>query len=218
MTQKHILIVEDGDVDRAVLKKSLEKNAEYAVRTTATATEALTLIAQQKPDLVLLDVMLPDSSGTETLIKIRNLHKAIDLPVIMVTSKNETKDVVEFLRLGASDFVSKPVNVDVLLSRIQTQLNLSAASNEAAKLREIAALDAMIATYNHEINNPLAIAIGATSKSEWQNDVSAVKSVIQSLWRIADIVKQIRAVSVKKDLEFENYAKTGKILKVKRSA
>ncbi len=129
-----------------------------------------------------------------------------------MTSKADTVDVINSLRSGANDYITKPVNFEIALSRINTHLKLSEVSKEMAKLQELAALDAMIATYNHEINNPLAIAIGYLE----QQDLNSVREKLSSsMWRIADIVKKIKTVSEKKEIEYQSYAGTTKTFSLK---
>ena len=83
--------------------------------------------------LVLLDVEMPEMSGLEVLRSLRQRHTRVDLPVIMVTARQESKDVVEALTIGANDYVTKPVDFPVALARIETQLSLQYA---AAALRD----------------------------------------------------------------------------------
>ena len=73
-------------------------------------------------DLVLLDIMMPGLDGIEVLKRIRLRHSPLALPVIMVTAKNESEDVVESLELGANDYICKPVSLPVALARVEVQI------------------------------------------------------------------------------------------------
>jgi len=91
------------------------------------------------------------------LQKIRKEYSSIELPVIMVTSKNETSDIVNALDAGASDFITKPFQIKIALARINTHLQIKEMSASLIKKNKRDAVAAMIATYNHEINNSLTI-------------------------------------------------------------
>jgi two-component system alkaline phosphatase synthesis response regulator PhoP len=86
--------------------------------------EALDAVAKNKPDLVLLDVMMPKMSGFEVCRRLKNNPKTADVPVIMVTALNEYGDIERGIDCGTDDFVSKPVNKLELLTRVRTMLKL----------------------------------------------------------------------------------------------
>ncbi len=125
----HILVVDDNEDNRIILEHFLE-NAGYAVETAANGREGLDAIRQARPAAVLLDVMMPKMSGLEVLQQLRGESATESLPVIMVTARSESKNVVEALRAGASDFVSKPIDYDVLVARLETHLRLARMSRE----------------------------------------------------------------------------------------
>ncbi len=157
---------------------------------------------------------MPGVHGTEVLKKIREKFNPIWLPIIMITAKSEASDVVSCLQKGANDYITKPLNFEVAVSRISTHLKLAEISHEMSRLKEMAALDAMITTYSHEINNPLAIAIGCLNTSLLDDEV-AVEKLKSSLWRVADIVKKIRSVTEQKEAEYQEYAGSGKMVKMR---
>ncbi len=182
MNTKKILLVDDSDFDRELFRKVLSKVENFQIVEAETGEKCFEILNTEKIDLILMDIMMPGVFGTEVLVKIRSNFNALLLPIIMVTSKADTVDVINSLRSGANDYITKPVNFEIALSRINTHLKLSEVSKEMAKLQELAALDAMIATYNHEINNPLAIAIGYLE----QQDLNSVREKLSSsMWRIA---------------------------------
>lgn len=120
---KRILVVEDDHAIRSLLHMLLEDEL-FDVRAVATAAEALAECAEQKFDLVLLDIRLPDSSGFEVC---RQLRRVSDVPIIMVTAQHDSHDVVVGLELGADDYVTKPFNDRELLARIRVQLRRTTA-------------------------------------------------------------------------------------------
>src|SRR3954467_10409477 len=99
------------------------KNAGYAVRTTASGTEALKLVDSEKPALVVLDLMLPDLDGVEVCKRIRAKG---ELPVLMLTARDEDVDKIIGLEVGADDYMTKPFNPRELVARVKAILRRSA--------------------------------------------------------------------------------------------
>ncbi|MEQ1666464.1 MAG: response regulator [Bdellovibrionales bacterium] len=216
MKTNTILIVDDSEFDRNLLVNALTKKGDFQTLEAINGDQCLQMLTTHKIDLVLMDIMMPGTFGTEVLMKIRKKFNAIELPIIMVTSKADASDVIGCLQSGANDYITKPVTFDVAVSRISTHLKLAEVSQEMSRLKEMAALDAMITTYNHEINTPLAIAISYIS-APLLKDEASVDNLKSALWRIADIVKKIRAVTEQKEAEYELYAGFRKMIKVKNN-
>jgi len=116
--------VEDEAALVTMLRYNLEKQG-FRVEEAADGQEALTLIAETRPDLVLLDWMLPAMSGLEVCRQIRRRPATRDLPVIMVTARTEDQDAVRGLNIGADDYITKPFSIDALLARIRALLRRS---------------------------------------------------------------------------------------------
>jgi two-component system alkaline phosphatase synthesis response regulator PhoP len=118
-----ILVVDDNEQNLELLQAYLE---DLHCRTIAArdGVEALEIIKKSKPDLVLLDVMMPKMSGFEVCRRIKNNPQTADLPVIMVTALNELGDIERAIESGTDDFLSKPVNKLELLTRVKTMLKL----------------------------------------------------------------------------------------------
>lgn len=116
-----ILIVEDEADLREMLAESLEQ-AGHTIYTAATVSEARKQLEQYQPDLVLLDWMLPDTSGLNWLRQIRRIDRFRALPVIMLTARGEVGDRVAGLDSGADDYIVKPFSLKELQARIRSQL------------------------------------------------------------------------------------------------
>jgi diguanylate cyclase (GGDEF)-like protein len=116
MTKK-ILIVDDSPFFRGQLKLTLSK--EYEVLEAGTGAEGLDLVKREKPDLVLLDIVLPDYSGFEICRILRESESNNLMPIIMITSQDSQEDILVGLELGADDYVKKPFNERELLARIR---------------------------------------------------------------------------------------------------
>lgn len=115
---KKILLVDDDALMRRSLAFNLEQ-AGYQTRTAASAEDGLAIIRSSPPDLVLLDIGLPEMDGLEA---IRQIKSFIQIPVIFVTARRRNLDEVLGLELGADDYVTKPFDVDVLLAHIKAVL------------------------------------------------------------------------------------------------
>ena len=116
-----LLVVDDNEMNRDMLSRRLERRG-YKVLTADDGQPALDLLAREKVDLVLLDIMMPGLDGIEVLKTLRAQHSPSELPVIMTTAKGDSRDVVEALDLGANDYVTKPIDFAVVLARVQKEL------------------------------------------------------------------------------------------------
>ena len=128
----NILIIDDDPHINAIVSKALRAEG-YSAASAYSGTEALMLLTQSKPDLILLDLMLPGLSGEELLPQIK------DIPVIVVSAKADVKDKVGLLLGGAVDYITKPFDMKELLARIMVQLRKNERSADKALLtyREI---------------------------------------------------------------------------------
>src|SRR5215831_19886663 len=121
-----ILIVDDEELNSEGLARRLQRHG-HAVTVVKSGREAIELLGQRRFDLVLLDIMMPGMNGLDVLKFLRRVDSLLDLPIIMVTAKGESEDIVEALELGANDYVTKPLDLPVVLARIRTQLALQRA-------------------------------------------------------------------------------------------
>jgi diguanylate cyclase (GGDEF)-like protein len=130
-----LLIVDDISDNRTILTRRFQRRGFDVVEAECGLT-AIELIDKESFDLVLLDVMMPGMDGIETLKRIRSEHSASVLPVIMVTAKSESTNIVDALELGASDYVTKPVDFAVALARVNTQISRKRAVERVALANE----------------------------------------------------------------------------------
>lgn len=160
-----ILVVDDEENNRDILVRRLTRVG-HEVLAAASGQEALTAVDGKPPDLVLLDIMMPGMSGMETLTRLRRTYTAAQLPVIMATAKSETEDIVEALKAGASDYVTKPLDFPVVIARVGTQLALKQAVDRILQLQrdlerrneELVAANGVINASNERMKEELADA------------------------------------------------------------
>jgi CheY-like chemotaxis protein len=115
------MVVDDNDLNRDVLKRRLERG-NYRVTTVESGRKAVEILALERHDAVLLDIMMPEMDGFETLQKIRENDALEELPIIMLTSINSMEDVKRCISLGANDYVLKPYSIEDLNSRLKKVL------------------------------------------------------------------------------------------------
>ena len=134
--QFKILIVDDDPVNLQVLVNYLHLH-NYAVMQATNGLEAIAFLeAGYIPDLILLDVMMPRMTGYEVTRKIRETWLPHQLPIMMLTAKNQVSDLVSGFEVGANDYLSKPLNKDELLARIKTHLRIKQLRTEKAHIRK----------------------------------------------------------------------------------
>ena len=119
---KKILVVDDN-VDSILILRSILESQGYTVRTAQSGVDALEILSHEIPDLVLLDVMMPQMSGIEVLERIKTTHNSSKVPVIMVTAKIQDEDVMTGYQHGADYYITKPCTAKQLLYGISLVLD-----------------------------------------------------------------------------------------------
>ena len=117
-----VLVVDDNENNREILARRLARKG-YAVSMAESARDLLDRVRDEAVDLVLLDIEMPGITGLDALIALRQIYSAVRLPVIMVTARTQSEDVVKALELGANDYLTKPVDFPVALARVRTHLS-----------------------------------------------------------------------------------------------
>ena len=129
MSERHILVIEDDEAIREMVVFTLRRHG-YEVSDVATSAQARSAIANRVPDLMLVDWMLPDSSGLELIRSIRRDKLLSDVPAIMLTARAGEDDKVRGLESGADDYLTKPFSQRELMARIKAVMRRSAGDNE----------------------------------------------------------------------------------------
>jgi signal transduction histidine kinase len=161
-----ILVVDDNSDARASLIDLLSLEG-FAIIQASDGTSALEMIATMAPDLVLMDVVMPGMDGIETLRSIRQNPSTAELPVIMLTVLDKPIDMVQGIEMGATDYLTKPPQFEVLVAKVRTQLHLKRLQDQRRldliALQELNALkDKFLRIAAHDLKNPLNnITMGA---------------------------------------------------------
>jgi diguanylate cyclase (GGDEF)-like protein len=150
LTKDTILIVDDMDTNLKILKELLNKT--YNIVSSISSTRVLDIALEHKPDLILLDIMMPEYNGYEVCKKLKNNPKTKDIPVIFITVRTDEDSIEKAYNAGGIDFISKPFKPKELLMRISTQLKLKKLiedlESSKAQLKDLASIDSLTKLYN----------------------------------------------------------------------
>ena len=127
-SQYNVLAVDDIPLNLLLVQKMLAK-FNFKLRTAANGQQALDAVAEQKPDLILLDLMMPGIDGFEVIRRLRADPSTADIQIVILSALNSNEDVVKGFNLGANDFIMKPIIMEKLLSCVNTQMQLVAAKS-----------------------------------------------------------------------------------------
>ena len=138
-TPARVLIVDDDSTNRDILGTLLAAQG-FAIFTAIDGEQGLAVAREQKPDLILLDVMMPKMDGIEVCRRLKSDPALPFMPVIMVTARTDSKDIVAGLEVGADEYLTKPVDPDALVARVKSMLRVKAlhdtVQGQAAQLSE----------------------------------------------------------------------------------
>jgi two-component system, cell cycle response regulator len=142
-----ILIVDDVEANITILQRTLA-SVGYNISVAFNGQKALDLVPKLKPDLILLDIMMPGIDGYEVCRRLKQSDESKYIPVIFITAKGDTESVVEGFDVGAVDFIMKPFKIKEVCARVHTHLTLSAALN---KLIQDSETDPLTGLFNRRI-------------------------------------------------------------------
>lgn len=154
-----ILVVDDIATNVMLLKAVLGK-AKYKIITASGGVEALEKVKTESPDLILLDIMMPDLDGYEVLQRLKADPASDEIPVIFLTALHTPEDIVKGFKYGASDYVSKPFNHEELITRVAHHIYLAAAQRTIIQQRDelkatVEARDKMYSVIAHDLRSPI---------------------------------------------------------------
>ena len=157
----HKILVVDDVVSNVLLLKILLTNEKFQVLTANNGTSCIEAAKNHHPDLILLDVMMPDISGFDTAVILKKEKETADIPIIFLTALNSPSDLVHGFQVGANDFLTKPFNKEELVMRVMHQISLVAAKriivqqNDELR-RTINNRDKMYSVIAHDLRSPMA--------------------------------------------------------------
>ncbi len=192
-----ILIVDDTPKNIQVLGKTLEQR-NYEIIVAQSGLQALTVVEKILPDLILLDIMMPDMDGFETCKRLKDNPKTKEIPIIFLTAKIEIDDLVKGFDLGAVDYITKPFNSKELLRRVETHLELRKKSKYLAlsnqNNREL------IHILCHDLTNPIGFIDGVLQLADqdpsvFQDMKDSLRTAVTNCINIIDQVKKMQALT-----------------------
>jgi len=208
MSAPNILVVDDQPINVQLLKRKLEREG-IQVTAAYNGMEALQSVAANKPDLILLDVMMPDMDGIEVCQRLQANEDTRSIPVIFITARTSKEGKLEGLGVGAVDYITKPIDLDETLARVQTQLRFVTINREMVDLqrrlveaRRAATIGAVTQGIAHNLNNLLGVVIGYLElvKAYYDKPEQVKKNaqhVEDAVERIVSIIKQLSSLVVK---------------------
>jgi CheY-like chemotaxis protein len=208
MSNPRILVVDDQPINVQLLKRKLERGG-LEVSTANNGLEALEQVKAHKPDLILLDLMMPDMDGIEVCQRLQASSETRSIPVIFVTARTTKESKLEGLAVGAVDYITKPIDLDETVARVQTQLRFAAINRENLELqrrleesRRAATIGAVAQGIAHNLNNLLGVVIGYLDLIKGGFDKPSVvrknaQNVDDAIQRIVGIIRQLSTLVVK---------------------
>ncbi|MBI5815226.1 MAG: response regulator [Nitrospinae bacterium] len=196
-----VLIVDDDPNISLLVRMTLARKKEYKIATAGSGKEALEKVAADQPDIILLDIMMPDMDGFEVCRRLKKEDKTRFIPIIMISAKTELGDKLQGMDVGANDYITKPFNPEELLARVAAHLRIKSLEDELSAKKELEAALKMSVTLQHEINNPLTGIIGNLEfLKNWKElkpgEVDeTVNDVLNLSMRVKEIVKQLSKIS-----------------------
>lgn len=216
---KKILVIDDLPENVFMLQDRLEHEG-FEVLTAYDGYTGIDKARNELPDLILLDVMMPDITGLEVCKILVNEPTTKDIPIILVTAKSGAEDTKEGLEAGAFDYIKKPFNRIELLARVKSALKLSEAHKLLLSAEKRDTYLATVVTANHKIKQPLtllSLSSAAIKRELSKEDISKegilkrVKYIDIAVKEITDVLNQLHAI---KDPVLSEYTSNIKMIKV----
>lgn len=205
-TPRKILVVDDQPINIKLLQRKLEREG-FEVLTAYNGRECLSVVAAVKPDLILLDVMMPEMDGIETCHLLKQDENTKTIPIIFITAKSSKEGKLEGLKVGAVDYITKPIDLEETLARVKTQLRIQEIYQENIELqkrlgesRRAAAVGAITQGIAHNLNNLLGVVVGYLDllKNGFDSPDMVKRSAVlmdQAIQRMVTIIRQLSSIA-----------------------
>ncbi len=203
-----ILVVDDQPINIKLLQRKLERQG-MEIAVAYNGQECLDLVLREKPDLILLDIMMPEMDGIETCQHLKSNPETETIPIIFITAKSSKEGKLEGLDAGAVDYITKPIDLDETLARVRTQLRLQEMFRENVELQErlgdarkAAAVGAITQGIAHNLNNLLGVVVGYLDLIKNSGDGSdmvkrSVGLMDNAVNRMVGIIRQLGTIANK---------------------
>lgn len=190
-----ILVIDDRPDNVYYLQSRLQIE-NFQVITAFSGKEGIEKTKSLKPDLILLDIMMPEMDGYEVCKILTNDEETKDIPIILVTAKVDSKDVEQGLKVGAYDYIKKPFDKIELIARINSALRYSEMKKKSIQQEKYQIFEATVITANHEIKQPLTIMSLALNsiKRELQKENIDKNILLEKINYLEDGIKKITTV------------------------
>jgi DNA-binding response OmpR family regulator len=214
---KKILVIDDLPENVFLLQDRLE-NEGFEILTAYDGKTGINKTISELPDLILLDVMMPEMNGIEVCKALVNNPSTANIPIILVTAKVGAEDTKEGLEAGAFDYIKKPFNKVELLARVNSALKLSEAQKKYLEAEQKNTFSATVVTANHKIKQPLTLMSlsSAALKREINKDVISKEAILKrinyidsAIKEISDVLNQLNAIKMP---VFSDYVKDIKMV------
>ncbi len=197
----NILAVDDSPLNLDVLTETLDDY--YNVSATISGKDALDILKEEIPDLILLDIMMPEMDGYEVCRIIKKNKEWSDIPIIFLTAKNETEDIVKAYEIGAADYIPKPFNPPELLARVKAHLEIKVARDIIKRQNE--EQKEMLHILCHDLANPFSSVLGVLdiiTSDNFPEFAPLLKQSAEHGLGVISLVRQMRKLD-EKPIELE---------------
>ena len=211
-----ILVVDDQPINIRLLQRRLEQEG-FTVDTATTGLECLDKVGACRPDLILLDIMMPEMDGFEACQRLCQEAETEDLPIIFITAKVSKEGELQGLGAGAVDYITKPIDLDETIARVRTQLRVQEVHRENLDLqrrldesRRTAAIGAITQGIAHNLNNLLGVVVGYLDllKSGYDSPDMVKRSVSlmdQAIQRMVTIIRHLGTIATQERVELSSH-------------
>ncbi len=192
---KRVLIIDDQRDNALILYERLSKEG-YKVHICYSGKDGIDYAVNEQPDLILLDIMMPEMNGLEVCTFLTNNPKTSLIPIIMVTAKNTPQDTEEGFKAGALDYIKKPFDKLELLARVRSAIQHKETQELLLEAEKVSTYMATVVTTNHKIKQPLTLINLATTavRRELSKEDIIRENIVKKLEIIEGAVLDIRDV------------------------
>jgi DNA-binding response OmpR family regulator len=197
-----ILVVDDKSTNRKLLKTVLTKDKDtkdYEVIEAGSGKAALEAVKNDPPDIILLDIMMPEMDGFEVCTELKEDPQYNAIPILFITAMEKVEEKVKGFEVGAADYITKPINQKEVKARVKAHLRIREAEDERLQAESLKTIKDMIVTYNHEMSQPLTAIQGhadllMSDAEEDDENYDSYKTILEQSERVIKILNKIKSL------------------------